>query len=76
MVLWFQRYKNMICSFQIDEFYYAIRIFPGQDPANVWVGWVTPKFHYYSASFNLGESVRRCRFQYAANDDPADDRYV
>lgn len=48
---------------QIDEFYYAIRIFPGQDPANVWVGWVTPKYHFYAERFVAGEAVRRCKYQ-------------
>jgi hypothetical protein len=46
----------------IDEFYYGVRIFPGQDPANVWVGWVTPQFHSYGKAFNKDTSVRRCRF--------------
>ncbi|KAL4003146.1 RIH domain family protein [Acanthocheilonema viteae] len=50
-------------SDKIDEFYYAIRIFPGQDPANVWVGWVTPKYHFYAERFATGEAVRRCKFQ-------------
>ncbi|VDM37968.1 unnamed protein product [Toxocara canis] len=48
---------------QIDEFYYGVRIFPGQDPASVWIGWVTPKYHFHSPNFNLSEAVRRCRFQ-------------
>ncbi|EJD76290.1 ryanodine Receptor TM 4-6 family protein [Loa loa] len=50
-------------SDKIDEFYYAIRIFPGQDPANVWVGWVTPKYHFYAERFVIGEAVRRCKYQ-------------
>ncbi|VDK18241.1 unnamed protein product [Anisakis simplex] len=48
---------------QIDEYYYGLRIFPGQDPANVWVGWVTPKYHFHANNFNASEAVRRCRFQ-------------
>ncbi|KAK6101668.1 RIH domain family protein [Brugia pahangi] len=48
---------------KIDEFYYAIRIFPGQDPANVWVGWVTPKYHFYAERFITGEAIRRCKYQ-------------
>uniref|UniRef100_A0A0M3IA50 B30.2/SPRY domain-containing protein n=1 Tax=Ascaris lumbricoides TaxID=6252 RepID=A0A0M3IA50_ASCLU len=47
----------------IDEFYYGVRIFPGQDPASVWVGWVTPKYHFHALDFNASEAVRRCRFQ-------------
>ncbi|VDK79840.1 unnamed protein product [Gongylonema pulchrum] len=50
-------------SDKIDEFYYAVRIFPGQDPASVWVGWVTPKYHFYSERFKTGEAVRRCKYQ-------------
>uniref|UniRef100_A0A8C3Y7Q5 Ryanodine receptor 2 n=1 Tax=Catharus ustulatus TaxID=91951 RepID=A0A8C3Y7Q5_CATUS len=29
------------------------RIFPGQEPANVWVGWITSDFHQYDTSFEL-----------------------
>jgi ryanodine receptor 2 len=29
---------------QIDEYYYGVRIFPGQDPTSVWVGWVSSIF--------------------------------
>ncbi|MGH0129295.1 UNVERIFIED_CONTAM: hypothetical protein FKN15_004774 [Acipenser sinensis] len=35
------------------EYYYSVRIFPGQDPTNVWVGWVTSDFHQYDQSFEL-----------------------
>lgn len=37
----------------IDEYYYGVRIFPGQDPANVYVGWVTPRFHSYNQEFDM-----------------------
>ncbi|GMR59737.1 hypothetical protein PMAYCL1PPCAC_29932, partial [Pristionchus mayeri] len=47
---------------KVDEFYYGVRIFPGQDPANVWVGWVTPQYHYYHDNFVGSIGVRRCRF--------------
>lgn len=30
-----------------------MRIFPGQEPANVWVGWITSDFHQYDTSFDL-----------------------
>lgn len=30
---------------QVDEYYYSVRIFPGQDPSQVFVGWMTPGFH-------------------------------
>uniref|UniRef100_A0A1I7Z2U2 B30.2/SPRY domain-containing protein n=1 Tax=Steinernema glaseri TaxID=37863 RepID=A0A1I7Z2U2_9BILA len=47
---------------QIDEYYYGLRIFPGQDPANVYVGWVTSEYHFYSSHFSDTEAVRKCRF--------------
>lgn len=37
----------------IDEYYYGVRIFPGQDPTNVFVGWVTPGFHMHAESFDM-----------------------
>ncbi|CAH1792824.1 unnamed protein product, partial [Owenia fusiformis] len=37
----------------IDEYYYGVRIFPGQDPAHVYVGWVTPGFHMFSKEFDM-----------------------
>ncbi|BFZ07812.1 hypothetical protein BsWGS_10847 [Bradybaena similaris] len=42
---------------QMDEYYYAVRVFPGQDPANIYVGWVTPGFHYFENTFDI-KSVR------------------
>ena len=41
----------------IDEFYYGVRIFPGQDPAQVHVGWVTPQYREFASEFD----VRRVR---------------
>uniref|UniRef100_A0A8C6K2C8 Uncharacterized protein n=1 Tax=Melopsittacus undulatus TaxID=13146 RepID=A0A8C6K2C8_MELUD len=41
----------------IAKYYYSVRIFPGQEPANVWVGWITSDFHQYDTSFDL-ERVR------------------
>ncbi len=37
----------------IDEYYYGVRIFPGQDPGHVYVGWVTPAFHAYNQEFDM-----------------------
>lgn len=48
--------------FQIDEYFFGVRIFPGQDLSNVWVGWVRPHFHAYDKIFNAGTSVRKCRY--------------
>lgn len=35
------------------QHYYSVRIFPGQEPSSVWVGWVTSDFHQYDPSFEL-----------------------
>uniref|UniRef100_A0A0A9WDJ1 Ryanodine receptor 44F n=2 Tax=Lygus hesperus TaxID=30085 RepID=A0A0A9WDJ1_LYGHE len=40
------------CLKLINEYYYAVRIFPGQDPTHVYVGWVTTQFHQHAAHFN------------------------
>ncbi|XP_052001465.1 LOW QUALITY PROTEIN: ryanodine receptor 3 [Xyrauchen texanus] len=40
----------------ITTYYYSVRVFAGQDPSCVWVGWVTPDYHYYSNHFNLGKN--------------------
>ena len=29
----------------VDEFYYGVRLFPGQDGSKVYVGWTTSRFH-------------------------------
>lgn len=46
----------------MDEYYYGVRIFPGQDLSNVWVGWVTSQFHVYDKVFDANGSVRKCRY--------------
>ncbi|XP_047657475.1 ryanodine receptor 3 isoform X4 [Tachysurus fulvidraco] len=39
----------------ITKYFYSVRVFAGQDPASIWVGWVTPDYHYYSKNFNLSK---------------------
>ncbi|KAM9587622.1 ryanodine receptor 1 isoform 3-T3 [Morphnus guianensis] len=34
-------------------YYYSVRIFAGQEPSSVWVGWVTPDFHQHDPTFDL-----------------------
>uniref|UniRef100_A0A3P9I4J1 Ryanodine receptor 2b (cardiac) n=1 Tax=Oryzias latipes TaxID=8090 RepID=A0A3P9I4J1_ORYLA len=34
------------------RYYYTVRVLPGQDPFNVWVGWVTSDFHHYETTFD------------------------
>ncbi|WAR19518.1 RYR-like protein [Mya arenaria] len=36
----------------VDEYFYSVRIFPGQDPSQVYVGWMTPGFHNLEKSFD------------------------
>ncbi|XP_019482753.1 PREDICTED: ryanodine receptor 3 [Hipposideros armiger] len=54
----FQKRKQMheILSQTTTQCYYAIRIFAGQDPSCVWVGWVTPDYHLYSEKFDLSKN--------------------
>ncbi|XP_029984596.1 ryanodine receptor 3 [Sphaeramia orbicularis] len=40
----------------ITTYYHSVRVFAGQDPASVWVGWVTPDYHYYSKNFSLNKT--------------------
>ncbi|XP_055337214.1 ryanodine receptor-like isoform X3 [Paramacrobiotus metropolitanus] len=42
----------------VTEFHYAVRIFPGQDPKCVYIGWVTSDFHHAQSPFAL-DYVRR-----------------
>lgn len=46
------------CLKLINEYFYGIRIFPGQDPTHVYVGWVTTQYHLHSKEFNK-DKVRR-----------------
>ena len=36
----------------INEFFYGVRIFPGQDPNLVYVGWVNTQYHIHSRDFS------------------------
>ncbi|KAK7883047.1 hypothetical protein WMY93_029221 [Mugilogobius chulae] len=36
-------------------YYYSVRIFAGQEPTGVWIGWVTPDYHQYDQSFDLSK---------------------
>uniref|UniRef100_A0A7N6ATK7 Ryanodine receptor 3 n=1 Tax=Anabas testudineus TaxID=64144 RepID=A0A7N6ATK7_ANATE len=40
----------------ITTYYHSVRVFAGQDPASVWIGWVTPDYHYYSKNFSLSKT--------------------
>ena len=47
------------CLNLINEYFYGVRIFPGQDPGHVYVGWVTTQYHCHTRSFNVSK-IRRC----------------
>ncbi|XP_046891412.1 ryanodine receptor 1b isoform X3 [Hypomesus transpacificus] len=36
-------------------YFYSVRIFAGQEPSGVWVGWVTPDYHQYDPGFDLSK---------------------
>ncbi|XP_076024958.1 ryanodine receptor 1-like isoform X1 [Genypterus blacodes] len=36
-------------------YYYSVRVFAGQEPSGVWVGWITPDYHQYDPHFDLGK---------------------
>ncbi|XP_059908188.1 ryanodine receptor 3-like isoform X1 [Gadus macrocephalus] len=40
----------------ITTYYHSVRVFAGQEPAGVWVGWVTPDYHYFSNNYNLSKN--------------------
>lgn len=42
----------------IDEYYFGVRVFPGQDTNQIWIGWTTPGYHSYSTDFDLAKQVR------------------
>uniref|UniRef100_A0AAN0LPN8 Ryanodine receptor n=1 Tax=Polyphagotarsonemus latus TaxID=1204166 RepID=A0AAN0LPN8_9ACAR len=46
----------------VDEYFYGVRIFPGQDPNHVFCGWVTSNFKYYGKDFNE-DQVRQVSIQ-------------
>jgi ryanodine receptor 2 len=45
------------CLKLINEYFYGVRIFPGQDPTHVYVGWVTTQYHLHTHDFKQ-EKVR------------------
>ncbi|XP_076313816.1 ryanodine receptor-like isoform X3 [Tachypleus tridentatus] len=47
----------------LDEYFYGVRIFPGQDPNHVYCGWSTTNYHYFDKSFD-NSKVRKVMFQY------------
>uniref|UniRef100_A0A8K9UFG8 Ryanodine receptor 3 n=1 Tax=Oncorhynchus mykiss TaxID=8022 RepID=A0A8K9UFG8_ONCMY len=51
------QYNNILHTHLfITTYYHSVRVFAGQDPASVWVGWVTPDYHYHSKQFSLNKT--------------------
>ena len=46
------------CLKLINEYFYGVRIFPGQDPTHIYVGWVTTQYHTHTKEFKQ-DIVRR-----------------
>ncbi|XP_043283357.1 ryanodine receptor isoform X10 [Venturia canescens] len=40
------------CLKLMNEYFYGVRVFPGQDPTHVYVGWVTSQYHQHTKDFN------------------------
>ncbi|KAK3867881.1 hypothetical protein Pcinc_026695, partial [Petrolisthes cinctipes] len=40
------------CVKLMNEYFYGVRIFPGQDPAHVYIGWVTTQYHIHDTAFD------------------------
>ncbi|XP_074985826.1 ryanodine receptor 3 isoform X13 [Caretta caretta] len=51
-----KRKQNQETALHTTTYYYSVRIFAGQDPSSVWVGWVTPDYHFYSENFDLNKN--------------------
>jgi len=51
----------------VDEYFYGVRIFPGQDPSHVFCGWVTASFKHYDKTFDAS-NVRKATLQVWAED--------
>lgn len=46
-------YSNVITF--LYQYYYSVRVFAGQEPSGVWVGWITPDYHQYDPHFDLSK---------------------
>uniref|UniRef100_H3CXC1 Ryanodine receptor 1 n=1 Tax=Tetraodon nigroviridis TaxID=99883 RepID=H3CXC1_TETNG len=38
-----------------DDYYYSVRVFAGQEPSGIWVGWITPDYHQYDPHFDINK---------------------
>nr|XP_049707611.1 ryanodine receptor isoform X24 [Helicoverpa armigera] len=46
------------CLKLINEYFYGVRIYPGQDPTHVYIGWVTTQYHLHSKEFNQSKVTK------------------
>ncbi|XP_030749975.1 ryanodine receptor isoform X1 [Sitophilus oryzae] len=46
------------CLKLINEYFYGVRIFPGQDPTHTYIGWVTTQYHFFSKEFNQNHVLK------------------
>ncbi|XP_054825893.1 ryanodine receptor 3 [Eublepharis macularius] len=51
-----KRKQNQEIPGHPTTYYYSARIFAGQDLSSVWIGWVTPDYHFYSEHFDLNKN--------------------
>ncbi|KAM6461143.1 ryanodine receptor 3 [Liasis olivaceus] len=51
-----KRKQNQELPVHTTIYYYSVKIFAGQDPSSVWIGWVTPDYHFYSEHFDLNKN--------------------
>ncbi|KAL1472514.1 hypothetical protein MTO96_039268, partial [Rhipicephalus appendiculatus] len=51
----------------VDEYFFGLRVFPGQDPNHVYVGWVTTSYKFYDRTFG-NSKVRKVAFHGLSED--------
>lgn len=52
-----------------------MRVFAGQEPGGVWVGWITPDYHQYDPHFDMSK-VRNVTVTVGDDKGNIHDRYV
>lgn len=63
------------CMKLMNEYFYGVRIFPGQDPTHVYIGWVTSQYHLHTKDFNLSR-VRKASVAIIDDYDRLVEQYV
>ena len=54
---------HVLCPFMLP---YTRRVFPGQDPSMVYVGWVTTQYHLHTQDFNrkVDTHTEQCKSEF------------